>query len=483
VNRRDFVKFGGIAALELGAAKLLMSQAQSAMPGMRSNPAGPETSPADFTLRIAPATVELTPNRIISTIGYNGTAPGPLLRMREGKPVTVDVMNETDVPELVHWHGLFIPAEVDGVEEEGTPFVPARGKIRYQFTPRPAGMRWYHSHVMAGADLHRGTYTGQFGFLMIESGSNPGNYDQEVFLALREWEPFFNPEEEDDDDSDMSGPQPERPKTLDTSPSGLEVAYQMFSINNKSLGAGEPIRVQTGQRVLIHLLNASASMNRKIALPGHRFQIVALDGNPVPTPREVDVIYLGPGERVDAVVTMNQPGIWILGTTEDAVRNGGMGVLIEYANQHKQPQWVAPPKSVWDYTIFGRSGTQPAPDQTIDMIFEKVPSGAGLFNSWTVNGKEYPHDRDFVLKQGARYRLVFRNRSEDDHPLHMHRHSFEIVEINGKAAAGIMKDTVIVPGYGRATVDLVADQPGLTLFHCHIQQHMDYGFKALFRYA
>jgi FtsP/CotA-like multicopper oxidase with cupredoxin domain len=241
--------------------------------------------------------------------------------------------------------------------------------------------------------------------------------------------------------------------------------------------------VQQGQRVLIHLLNASASMNRRIALPGHRFQVIAMDGNPVPTPQSVDVIYIGPGERVDAIVEMNQPGIWVLGTDTDDVRNGGMGVIIEYANQHKQPQWIAPKKSFWDYTIFGRAGAQPAPDSTIDMIFAKIPSGAGLFNSWTVNGKEYPHDQEFVLKQGGRYRLVFRNRSEDDHPLHMHRHSFEIVEINGKTAAGVMKDTVIVPGYGRATVDLIADQPGLTLFHCHIQQHMDYGFKALFRYA
>jgi FtsP/CotA-like multicopper oxidase with cupredoxin domain len=160
-----------------------------------------------------------------------------------------------------------------------------------------------------------------------------------------------------------------------------------------------------------------------------------------------------------------------------------MGVVIEYANQHKQPQWAPPSKSPWDYTIFGRTGTQPTPDATIDMIFQKIPSGAGIFNSWTVNGKEYPHDQEFVLKKGARYRLVFRNRSEDDHPLHMHRHLFEIIEINGKTTSGVMKDTVIVPGYGRATVDMVADQPGLTLFHCHIQQHMDYGFKALFRYA
>jgi FtsP/CotA-like multicopper oxidase with cupredoxin domain len=478
------MKFGGVAAIELSAARLLMSQAQPpGMPGMQPNAAAQESSKADFTLRIAPVTVDLTPTRIISTIGYNGTSPGPILRMKEGKPVTVDVLNDTDVPELVHWHGLFIPAEVDGVEEENTPMVPPRGRIRYQFTPRPAGTRWYHTHTMAGSDLHRGAYTGQFGFLMIESANNPGNYDQEIFLALREWEPFFNPEEEDNDDQSNSGPQPERPKMLDTNPSGLEVGYQMFSINNKAMGAGEPIRVQPGQRVLMHLLNASASMNRRIALAGHKFQIIALDGNPVPTPQSVDVIYIGPGERVDAIIEMNQPGVWILGTDEDDVRNGGMGVLFEYANQHKQPQWITPKKSAWDYTIFGRAGTQPAPDSTIDMIFQKIPSGAGLFNSWTVNGKEYPHDQEFMLKQGGRYRLVFRNRSEDDHPLHMHRHSFEIVEVNGKATAGVMKDTVIVPGYGRATVDMVADQPGLTLFHCHIQQHMDYGFKALFRYA
>jgi FtsP/CotA-like multicopper oxidase with cupredoxin domain len=484
VDRRDFLKLGGVAAIELGAAGMLLPQAQPGMAGMQQPAAGAQAgSQADFTLRIAPVTVELTPTRILSTIGYNGTSPGPILRMKEGKPVTVDVINDTDVPELVHWHGLFVPPEVDGVEEEKTPMVPPHGRIRYQFTPRPAGARWYHTHTMAGADLHRGAYTGQFGFLMIEGASNPGNYDHELFLALREWEPFFNPEEEDNDEDTSGGPTPERPKVLDTRPAGLEVGYGMFSINDKALGSGEPIRVQQGQKVLVHLLNASASMNRRMALPGHKFRIIALDGNPIPTPQSVDVIYIAPGERVDAVVEMNQPGVWILGTTDDDPRNFGMGVIFEYANQHKQPQWTAPAKSSWDYTIFGRAGTQPAPDATIDMIFEKIPSGAGLFNSWTVNGKEYPHDQEFVLKQGGRYRLVFRNRSEDDHPLHMHRHSFEIVEINGKATAGVIKDTVIVPGYGRATVDMVADQPGLTLFHCHIQQHMDYGFKALFRYA
>src|SRR5258708_38781713 len=112
VNRRDFVKLGGVAALELGAAKLLLSQMQ---PGMQSNAPAAETTKADFSLRIAPVLVELTPAHTISTIGYNASSPGQLLRMREGSPVTVEVINNTHVPELVHWHGLFIPSQVDGV--------------------------------------------------------------------------------------------------------------------------------------------------------------------------------------------------------------------------------------------------------------------------------------------------------------------------------------------------------------------------------
>jgi FtsP/CotA-like multicopper oxidase with cupredoxin domain len=177
--------------------------------------------------------------------------------------------------------------------------------------------------------------------------------------------------------------------------------------------------------------------------------------------------------------------VWILGATDDNIRNAGLGVVVEYANQHRQPQWVPPAKPVWDYTVFGRAASQTpqAPEHTIDMVFEKIPSGSGQFNTWLVNGKPYPHDREFVLREGARYRIVFHNRSDDAHPLHLHRHLFELINMNGKPTAGVMKDTVVIPFYGRVAADLVADQPGLTLFHCHIQHHMDFGFKALFRYA
>jgi len=337
---------------------------------------------------------------------------------------------------------------------------------------------------MAMDDLHKGAYTGQFGFVYVDGGNDPGHYDQELFVALRDWEPFFTGTMDDMDDDTHDGPLLEKPPTMNTDPNGLEVGSITYSINDKALGSGEPIRVREGQRLLIHFVNASAIENRRIALAGHKMKVIAMDGNPVPTPQVLDAVFVGAGERVDVMVEMNQPGVWILGSTEKMIRESGMGVVVEYAGQRYPAKWVDPPKFRWDYTIFGKQGSQaPAPDQNIETIFEKIPGGAGKFNLWLVNGKPFPHEREFVLQQGVRYRLTMRNRTDDAHPMHLHRHLWELIEVNGKTTAGLMKDTVVVPYFGRAVVDFTADQPGLSLFHCHIQQHMDYGFKALFRYA
>ena len=487
MKRRDFVTCASAAAL----CQAVLPRATATQSSRGAAPSAASPTVPDFTLHIAPVALEIAPSHFVSTIGYNGTSPGPILRMREGKAVTVDVINDTEAAELIHWHGLFLPPGIDGTEEEGTPPIPAGSRRRYQFTPQPAGTRWYHSHAMAMGDLHRGSYTGQYGFVMIDSGTDPGHYDQEVFLALRDWEPFYTDQFVDMDEADAPGPQPERPARLDTRPNGLEVISQVYSINDKALGTGEPIRVRPGTRLLVHLLNASAVENRTIALPGHDFHVLALDGNPVPTPALAKVITLGPGERVDAYIEMNRPGVWILGSTDEAIRNAGLGVVIEYANQHREPQWAAQPGVFWDYTKFGAlasarnaaAAPKKPPEHVIDMVFEKIPGGSHPFNLWTINGKPYPHDREFVLQEGQRYRINFRNRTDDAHPIHLHRHLFELIDVNGKPTSGIMKDTVVVPMYGRVTVDLLANQPGLSLFHCHIQAHMDYGFKALFRYA
>src|SRR5208283_1305753 len=139
----------------------------------------------------------------------------------------------------------------------------------------------------------------------------------------------------------------------------LEVAYPIYSMNSHALGSGEPVRVKEGQRVLFRFLNANATEQHRIALPGHKFRVIQLDGNAVAVPHEVDVIEMGPAERVDAVVVMNQPGVWILGEADDQMRNAGLGIVVEYANRSGAPQWTAPEKTLWDYTLFGREVESP----------------------------------------------------------------------------------------------------------------------------
>jgi len=447
--------------------------------GSRSSSTENNVGPADVTLRIGHVLADIAKDHTISTIGYNGSVPGPLIRLKEGKQVTVDLFNDTDTPELVHWHGMLVPADVDGAEEEKSLAVSPHGHLRYTLVPRPAGARWVHSHVMSMGDLNRGTYSGQFGFVYVEPNANPGNYDQEIFLASKEWEPFFTTMEEEEGEEGAPKPPPQAKK--DEKPNGWEIGYQRFTINGKALGYGEPVRVKQGQRVLFHILNGSATENIKLALPGHRFQVVAMDGNPVPHPAMVDVLEFGTAERIDAVVEMTNTGEWVLGTPKDDDRKDGLGIVIEYAGKTGAPRWVKPPKSVWDYTLFGEDRAASVPGETIPMVFGKINGGTGQFNHWTVNGKEYSEkDAARPLQKGKRYRLAFDNQTDDAHPVHLHRSIFELTNVSGKRTAGVMKDVVLVKGFQKIEVDFTPELTGLTLFHCHQQLHMDFGFKSLF---
>jgi FtsP/CotA-like multicopper oxidase with cupredoxin domain len=494
-SRREFLKLAGAAAgsglvgpgIGLGRSGLFAG----------AEPQAAE-SKADYTLRIGASPIEIAHNRIVSGITYNGKFPGPLLRFKEGQPVIVDVFNDTDTPEQLHWHGQFVPTDVDGAAEEGTPYVPARGMRRIAFTPGPSGFRFYHTHNRAGADLRAGQYSGQVGPVYIEPKQEPGSYDKEVFLVLKEFEPSFS------QGGDMAQdflPPSGKIKELETAgessmkaslakgmPHGYEVGYRYFTINGRMLGHSEPIRVKRGDRILFHVLNGSATEIRSLALPGHTFKVIALDGNPVPTPAEVPMLWMGTAERISAVVEMNHPGAWIMGDLADDDRNHGMGVVVEYAGQHGKPAWLPPKAFHWNYTRFARAAAAVAmPDEVFDMTFAKENAAEEGFNRWTINGTAYPMEQksvpaSFHLTQGKRYRLRMRNASDDIHPIHLHRHSFELTKVGGVQMSSVMKDVVMVGGYQEVEVDFTANNPGLTLFHCHQQLHMDFGFMTLFDY-
>jgi FtsP/CotA-like multicopper oxidase with cupredoxin domain len=333
----------------------------------------------------------------------------------------------------------------------------------------------------------------------IEPKREAGSYDREVFLVLKEFEPSFS--QGGDMAQGFLAPST-RLKELESSgesamkaslakgmPHGYEVGYRYFTINGRTFGHGEPVRVKQGERVLFHVLNGSATEIRSLALPGHTFKVVALDGNAVPTPADVPVLWLGTAERISALVEMDHPGAWVMGDLADDDRGHGMGIVVEYAGHKGKPIWITPKPFHWDYLHFAKAGaTTLSPDETFEMRFAKDNAAEEGFNRWTINGAAYPMTRgvvpaSFHLKQGRRYRIRMRNASDDIHPIHLHRHSFELTKLAGKPTAGVMKDVVMVGGYQEVEVDFTADNRGLTLFHCHQQLHMDFGFMALFDYV
>lgn len=461
MNRRDFLSSAGI---------LLAGSTLKAMSPFR---AGEAAAKADYSLRIEPCTLDIGQGVSVKTIAYNGQVPGPLLRLREGAPVSIDVSNNSGSADLVHWHGLAIDSLNDGAMEEGSPMIPSGTTHRYSFVPKPSGTRWYHTHATAYDNLSQGTYTGQFGFLLIEGREQPGHYDQEFNLAIHHWEPSFVPMVET-----MRAQSSNMPLTT-----GSDVGYKYATINSHMLGAGEPIRVKQGQRILLRLLNASATENVVLALPGHTFKIIAMDGNPVPSPKSVEVLSLAVAERVDAVVEMNSPGVWVLGSTLEKARQMGLGIVVEYAGKKGTPVWKDPVAQDWDYTQFANMAAAPNPDETFTLTFRDIgPLHGSKFDTWTINNKSWPDIEPLMVEHGKRYRLIFRNGSGDQHPIHLHRHTFEITSIGEKKISGLKKDVVNVMPLDSVAVDFVADNPGDTLMHCHQQLHMDYGFMQLLKY-
>ncbi len=493
LDRRNFLKLSGLAALTSTLPEVLHASERAAS----SQPNHGLEEKADYALIIGTGLIEVAPGRILSTTIYNGQFPGPLLRFKQGRRVVVDIQNDTDTPEQLHWHGQFVPDDVDGSSEERTPFIAAHGMRREIFVPGPKGLRFYHTHLRAGSDLTRGQYSGQVGPVYIEPEHEPGSYDREVFLTLKEFEPFFSqggdmaqdflsPGEPAQDLREL-GETAMKDSLAKGTPHGYEVGYRLFTINGKMLGHGEPIRVKYGERVLLHILNGSATEIRSLALPGHTFKVVTLDGNSVPAPSDVPVLWIGTAERVSAIVDMKHPGVWVLGDLSDDDRGNGMGIVVEYAGAEGKPKWEKPAPFKWDYLRFGDPRRSPStPDRVIDMIFSKDNAADHGFNRWSINGTPYDAATMPVtwhIRRGQRIRLRMKNATDDIHPIHLHRHSFELTRIGGHATAGVMKDVVLLGGYQTMEVDFTADQLGLTLFHCHSQLHMDYGFMALFECA
>jgi FtsP/CotA-like multicopper oxidase with cupredoxin domain len=433
--RREFLKGAGLLALAAG------------VPVGRLGTYPASDCAVVHTLRIRKSRVELAAGHVIATTTYNGRVPGPTLRAVVGQRTIVDVYNETADPERIHWLGMGLDAAHD---------VPAGAMRRVALTPTRAGVSFYHSDVTAAADLGAGLYSGQAGLLLVDPAAKRGDYDREVLLLLKEFEPYL-----------LRGQH------------GCEVGYRLFTINGHLLGHGDPIRVVAGERVLFHVVNASATETRVIGLPEHQFQVVALDGNPVPTSRRVATLRVAPTERVSAVVDMHSPGVWILGDLSDEDRTRGMGTTVEYAGRRGEAQWHRPAHEPWDYTWFG-SERMRAPAEPLDLVIAHTSAPRGGFKRWSLNDAQGSALRP--LQVGSRYRLRIRNASDDFCTLQLRQHPLELAAVDDCPTAGVVKDVMGIGPRGRVEVEFVARNVGRALLQSSRQLYRDFGLMAMLEF-
>jgi FtsP/CotA-like multicopper oxidase with cupredoxin domain len=423
-GRRAFLQLSGLAAAGsyLGP---LASGAEPASPAPR----------ATHTLRIRQGEVELAPGRRITTTTYNGQLPGPQLRATVGQQVRVDVYNETDTTEQIHWQG-------QSLADATTAIVPAHSWRRMEFTPERAGLYLYHSQVVAATDLAAGLYSGQAGALLVEPRQHPGRYDRQWSVVLKGCEPF-----------------------LRRTGRGYEVGYSALTLNGRLPGHSPPLRANTGDRVLLHVLNAGATEVYRLELPGHGFEVTALDGCSVPMPARVAALHLTPGQRVSADVVVSQPSAWRVREAADSMLDLG--------------QFGAPEINEPGPTLAGpTAGDATAASATLAMVLTRHPAARSGFNRWSVNGMSFSSADPqpmFRVRAGSRYRLQIHNTSDEIIPLHLQRHRLQM--------NGVDRDVVAIGPQQRVEVDFLAKGGGPALLHCTRQLHADFGLRALLDYT
>ncbi|MBV9914299.1 MAG: multicopper oxidase domain-containing protein, partial [Sinobacteraceae bacterium] len=249
----------------------------------------------------------------------------------------------------------------------------------------------------------------------------------------------------------------------------------------RMLGYGEPLRVRQGARMLLHVVNASASETRHLALPGHAFQVISLDGHTVHQPRAVNGLRLGAGERLSALVTMQTPGVWVLGDLQDSDRESGLGIVVEYAARRGPPRWHPPRTTRWDYLQLSAMPAQQArpPTARLPVAIARVGNARG-FSRFTVNGRSFSRESRaaFRLSSGHRYRLHFDNASDSACCLHLTGHPFELVSGAAEWHTGLSKDVLLLERGQRLVADIVARAPGTFLLQCRRQLQRDFGLAA-----
>jgi FtsP/CotA-like multicopper oxidase with cupredoxin domain len=418
-------------------------------------------------------------------LAYNGSIPGPLLRVMHGQRIRVNYSSFVDVPTSIHWHGMLLPNDMDGVAGVTQEAVRNGGSYRYDFVADPPGTRWYHDHGFGFAFAR-----GLFGVVIVDDPRDE-RVDREFVLAFHDVPRAGSLEaaQRGTSSAPMSEPMdsPEMGKMASV-PMGDEVAYAASCINGSVYPYGKPLAVRTGDRVRLRLVNASPTATRYVALAGHELLVTHADGNPLQRNVAVDVVRLGSGERYDALFEVSRPGAFLLQSVSSDPLQAAQAVMLYTDGMEKAPPMHAAGMldglRVLTYELAGGAGS-PAPEADAPR-YEFVLAGGGFGNArWSIDGKLWPQTPKLHVRRDERVTLRFRNTSQMDHPMHLHGHIFSLTEYNGtQLQRPLAKDVVLVPAGGTATLGFTAGSPpGRWLLHCHNEVHMVDGMMMEIVYA
>lgn len=417
----------------------------------------------DYELIAAPQDIELVPGHMTPAWAYGGQAPGVEIRSRQGDWLRVRFINHLDEPSTIHWHGIRLPLEMDGVPYVSQlPVLPGE-YFDYRFKTEDAGNFWYHPHLSSAGQLGRGLV----GPLIVEE-REPSGFRHERTLSLKTWH------------IDEQGAFTAFSVPREAAREGTR--GRLSSINGKS----RPIlELPAGQVVRLRLLNLDNTVTYRLNLPGAEVRIYALDGHPI-EPRALGKEYwLGPGMRIDLAVRVPAAG------QELSLRNGPMrlATLKSTATTESAGDWPArlPRNPVAEPDL--------ARAETLRFNFEWSAKLAGVDDKgpakyWQINGQAWDiddktcADRPIAsLKKDGHYIFELRNMAQYLHPIHLHGLSFKVISSNRKKIIPYFTDTYLLGKNEVARIAFVADNPGIWMFHCHVIDHMETGLMAAIEVA
>jgi FtsP/CotA-like multicopper oxidase with cupredoxin domain len=483
---------GGVAAC--GRSEAIIAPAARAVLTAEAGRRSPAGRVVTARLSPRPATVDLG-GRQVRTWAYGETVPGPLLRARAGDLLRVTVDNRLPADTSVHWHGVALRNDMDGVPGITQSPIGAGSQFRYEFTAPDPGTYFYHPH--SGVQLDRGLY----GVLVIDDPAERGDYDAEWVVVLDDWVDGTGrtPDQVlaqlrksggaatgDVGDGTMGGMGGMGDGTMGMGGMGGmqspllggagDIAYPYFLVNGRTPTAPVVLTGRPGQRVRVRFVNAGSDTAFRVAVGGHRMTVTHSDGFPV-VPAVTDALLIGMGERYDVTLRLGDGTFPLVASAEG---KNGQGLAVVRTGTGRAPAPGVQPPELSRSVLLGTDLTAHEQvlltDRPVDRRHDLLLSGSMAPYRWTLNGKTFPDTAPLPVSQGERVRLRFTNMSMMFHPMHVHGHTFAMRE------GGARKDTVIVRPMQTVEVDLEADNPGQWAAHCHNLYHAETGMMTTLSY-